>query len=69
MAIEQLLEYAAKGYRVVLDADIKSFFDTISHKLIMDLVAAEIADGNILGLLEKFLKSGVMEDGVFVVFK
>ena len=64
MAIERVLQYARQGYKVVLDADIKSFFDTISHKLIMDLIAAEIADGNILGLIEKFLRSGVMEDGV-----
>lgn len=64
MAIEQLLKYADQGYRVVVDADIKAFFDNISHKLIMALLAAEIADGNILGLVEKFLKSGVMEDGV-----
>jgi group II intron reverse transcriptase/maturase len=64
MAIERVLQYAREGYRVVLDADIKSFFDTISHKLILALVAAEIADGNILGLIEKFLRSGVMEDGV-----
>jgi group II intron reverse transcriptase/maturase len=48
----------------VVDADIKGFFDNISHPLIMELVAAEIADGNILGLIEKFLRSGVMEDGV-----
>ena len=64
MAIERVLQYAHEGYRVVLDADIKSFFDTIPHKLIMALIAAEIADGNILGLIEKFLRSGVMEDGV-----
>lgn len=64
MAIERVLQYARQGYRIVLDADIKSFFDTINHKLIMDLVAAEIADGNILTLIEKFLRSGVMEDGV-----
>ena len=64
MAIERVFLFARKGYKVVLDADVMSFYDTIPHKLIMDLVAAEIADGNILGLIEKFLKSGVMEDGV-----
>jgi retron-type reverse transcriptase len=31
----------------------------------MKLVARKIADGNILRLIEKFLKSGVMEEGVF----
>jgi hypothetical protein len=52
------------GYIYVLDADIKGFFDNIPHALIMKLVAAKIADGNILRLIEKFLGSGVMEDGV-----
>jgi retron-type reverse transcriptase len=31
----------------------------------MDAIAAEIADGNILRLIEKFLRSGVIENGVF----
>lgn len=63
-ALERVLELKAQGYTYVLDADIKSFFDTISHTLIMDLVRAEVADGNLLDLVWKFLRSGVMEDGV-----
>jgi group II intron reverse transcriptase/maturase len=63
-ALERVLALKAQGYIVVLDADLKSFFDTIQHKLIMDLVRAEVADGNILDLVWKFLRSGVMEDGV-----
>ena len=64
-AIERVLELHRQGYKVVLDADIKGFFDNIPHKIIMDAVAAEIADGNILRLVEKFLTAGVMENGVF----
>ena len=64
-AIERVLELHRQGDKVVLDADIKGFFDNIPHKVIMDAVAAEIADGNILNLVEKFLKAGVMENGVF----
>lgn len=64
MAIERVLKYTRQGYTYVLDADIKGFFDNIPHKLIMNLIAAEIADGNILGLIWKFLRSGIMEDGV-----
>ena len=64
-AIEQLLIYADDGYKFVLDADVKAFFDNIPHKLIMQATAARIADGNILRLVEKFLKAGVMHDGVF----
>ncbi|MCP4757244.1 MAG: group II intron reverse transcriptase/maturase, partial [Proteobacteria bacterium] len=64
MAIVRVLKLARDGHRVVVDADVKAFFDSISHELIMELVAARIADGNILGLIQKFLRSGVMEDGV-----
>ena len=42
-----------------------SFFDNLLHPVIMKAVAAEVADGNILRLVEKFLKAGVMENGVF----
>ena len=48
---------------MVVDVDIKGFFDNIPHEVIMTLLRADIADGNILDIIEKFLKSGVMEDG------
>ena len=64
-AIERVLKLHGDGYRTVLDADIKGFFDNLSHRVIMAAVAAEVADGNILGLVEKFLTAGVMEDRVF----
>lgn len=64
-AIERVLELHRLGYLTVLDADIKGFFDNIPHKVIMAALASEVADGNILRLVERFLRSGVMEDGVF----
>ena len=64
-AIERVLELHRQGYKVVLDADIQGFFDNLSHSVIMAAVAAEVADGNILRLVERFLTAGVMEDGVF----
>jgi group II intron reverse transcriptase/maturase len=64
-AVERVLELQRQGYTFVLDADIKGFFDNIPHTVIMAGVAAEVADGNILRLLERFLKAGVMEEGVF----
>jgi group II intron reverse transcriptase/maturase len=66
LAIMKLKEFHAEGFSYVMDADIKAFFDNISHKLIMKLLASEIADGNILTIVEKFLSSGVMEDGKLV---
>jgi len=65
MAIGQVLNYHNKGLWVVLDADIVGFFDNLPHKVIMKAVAAQVADGNILRLIEKFLRAGVMENGVF----
>ena len=62
-AVERLLQYAEQGYRYAVDVDIKGFSDNIRHELIMDSVAARIADGNILSLIEKLLNSGVMEEG------
>ena len=62
-AMAQLVELHRQGFRVVLDADLKGFCDSIPHQLILDLVAREIADGNILALIKKFLQAGVMEDG------
>jgi group II intron reverse transcriptase/maturase len=64
-AIERVLEFHRQGRTVVLDADIQGFFDNLSHSVIMTAVAAEVADGNILRLVEGFLTAGVMEDGVF----
>lgn len=64
-AVERVLEYWRQGYQHVLDADISGFFDEIPHHVIMDGLTAEVADGNILDLVEKFLRAGVMEAGVF----
>jgi len=65
MAVERVLELHRQGHNQVLDADIKGFFDNIPHEVIMAGLAAEVADGNILGLVERFLKAGVMEEGAF----
>ena len=64
-AIEKVLELHGEGRLTVLDADIQGFFDNLSHRIIMAAVAAEVADGNILRLVERFLTAGVMEDGTF----
>ena len=64
-AIERVLSFHAEGDRVTLDADISGFFDNIPHKRIVTAVASEVADGNILRTIEKFLAAGVMENGVF----
>jgi len=62
-AVEKVLELGRQGYRYVLDADISGCFDNLSHSAIMRELSDVVADGNILGLVEKFLRAGVMEGG------
>ncbi len=64
-ALEHAIHYHEEGFTVVLDADVVGCFDNLPHSLIKEAVAAQVADGNILNLVEKFLRAGVMENGVF----
>jgi RNA-directed DNA polymerase len=45
-----------------VDADLKSYFDTIPHDRLMALVQQRVADGRVLALVERFLRAGVMEE-------
>src|ERR1700692_2880159 len=47
----------------VLDADIRSFFDRMSHEWTMKFVQHRVADNRILRLIQKWLKAGVLEEG------
>lgn len=47
----------------VLDADIKSFFDTINHTWLMKFLEHRIGDPRMLRLIRKWLRAGVSEDG------
>ena len=62
-ALRRVVELLKQGYVWVVDADIASYFDTIDHGLLMDDVQEDVADGRVLGLIEAFLKDGVMEGG------
>jgi group II intron reverse transcriptase/maturase len=48
----------------ILDADIQSFFDTVSHDWLIRFVEHRIGDPRIIRLIRKWLKAGVLEDGV-----
>ncbi|HEX2855294.1 MAG TPA: group II intron reverse transcriptase/maturase [Opitutaceae bacterium] len=58
--VETLL---AEGYTHVVDADLKSYFDTIPHAALLARVKAKVVDGRILELVEGFLQQGVLEEG------
>ena len=52
-----------KPVNYVLDADIRGFFDGISHEWMLKFVQHRVADRRILRLIQKWLKAGVMEGG------
>ncbi|MCK4347571.1 MAG: group II intron reverse transcriptase/maturase, partial [Thermoplasmatales archaeon] len=62
-AVKQIKKYIEQGYIWVIDADVKKFFDSVDHKLLMGFVAEEISDGKVLNLIESWLKAGVMNEG------
>jgi RNA-directed DNA polymerase len=49
------------GYTHVVDADLKSYFDTIPHQPLMGRIRSKIADGRVLKLIESFLTQGVLD--------
>jgi len=57
--VDRLLK---EGYTWVLDADVKSYFDTIPHDLLMERMMERVSDGKILHLIELFLKQKILED-------
>jgi RNA-directed DNA polymerase len=60
-ALRRVEELLHAGRNWVVDADLKSYFDTIPHALLRKQIERKIADGKILGLVESYLQAGVME--------
>ena len=63
-AIQKVKEYAEEGYRYTVSVDLSKYFDTLNHELLMTLLHRQIQDMRVLRLIKKYLKSGVMENGV-----
>src|SRR5207244_3417679 len=63
-AIYDIRKWVTYGYDKVIDLDLKSYFDTISHELLMKLVRRRVRDPRVLRLIGRWLRAGVMHDGV-----
>jgi RNA-directed DNA polymerase len=61
-ALRRVVLLLKEGNRWVVDADLKSYFDTIPHDRLMEQVETKIADGRVLGLIRSYLKQGVMDE-------
>ena len=62
-ALREVDTWLKAGYNWVVDADIKGYFDNISHELMMNKVEHYIADKAVLSLLNAYLKQDIMIDG------
>jgi group II intron reverse transcriptase/maturase len=60
----KMLEYFDEGYTHAVDIDIRKYFDSINHDKLINFVREEVKDERIIRLIKKFLKSGVMKDGL-----
>lgn len=60
-ALRRVDELLKAGYTYIVDADLKSYFDTIPHDGLMTLVGQKVSDGRVLTLIEAFLKQGVLD--------
>jgi RNA-directed DNA polymerase len=60
-ALRRVDALVKSGYGYVVDADLKSYFDTIPHDRLMDLIRRKVADGRVLELIAAFLKQGVLD--------
>jgi RNA-directed DNA polymerase len=61
-AVARVEELLSQGQVWCVDADLKSYFDTLPHEGLMALVRERIVDGSVLALLEQSLKAGVLEE-------
>ncbi len=59
----EMIQYRKTNY--VVEADIRGFFDNVDHDWLMKMLRHDIADKRFLEIIEKFLKSGLMENGKY----
>lgn len=55
-----------EGRRWVVDVDLEKFFDRVNHDILMDRVAKRINDERLVSLIRRYLKAGIMDQGVCI---
>ncbi|MBC8589527.1 group II intron reverse transcriptase/maturase [Paratissierella segnis] len=68
-AIRQALKYLNNGYEWVIDIDIEQFFDKVNHDKLIQILREQVNDKDVLNLIRKYLRAGVMEKGVIKATK
>lgn len=63
-ALRRAAEYVQRGQRTVIDIDLEKFFDEVNHHRLLWLLGTRIGDKRVIRLINRFLKTGIMEDGL-----
>ena len=53
------------GYKYVVDMDLEKYFDTVNQSKLIQILSETIKDGRVISLIHKFLRAGIMVDGMF----
>ncbi len=65
-AILKVKEYAEQGYTFAVVLDLSKYFDTLNHEILINLLRKNVKDECVVQLIKRYLKSGVMENGVVI---
>lgn len=65
-ALRRAQSIITDGYKYVVDLDLERFFDTVCHSKLIEVLSRTIKDGRVISLIHKYLRSGVMVNGLFV---
>ena len=63
-AIQKVKEYAEQGYIHAVALDLSKYFDTLNHEILLNILRRNVRDERVIQWIKRYLKSGVMENGV-----
>jgi RNA-directed DNA polymerase len=62
-AVRKVRDYIKEGHRFAVDMDLEKFFDTVNHDVLMHRVTRKVRDKQVLRLIGKYLRAGVVDNG------
>jgi RNA-directed DNA polymerase len=65
-ALARARQYVADGRGIVVDIDLEKFFDQVNHDILMARLGRWVGDKRMLAIIGRFLRAGLMQDGVCV---
>ena len=63
-AVRKVKEYIEQGYTRAVVLDLSKYFDTLNHTILLNLLRQQVKDERVVQMIKRYLKSGVMENGV-----